>query len=97
SSKRDWSSDVCSSDLYETNDHMLFSFLGWLTVKLPGAPDWLYRLWGILPFLVAVALLTWWLHRKAGQLTAALFLGFATVNSLLRSEERRVGKECSHR
>src|SRR5947207_9456206 len=68
---------------YETNDHMLLSLLGWLTVKVPGGPDWLYRLWGIVPFLVAVALLAWWLHRKAGQLTAALFLGFATVNSLL--------------
>src|SRR6266550_3257079 len=68
---------------YETNDHMLFSFLGWLTVKVPGGPDWLYRLWGIVPFLLAVGLFAWWLRRKAGPLTAALFLAFATVNSML--------------
>ena len=68
---------------YETNDHMLFSFLGWLTVEVPGGPGWLYRLWGIVPFLLAVVLLAWWLRRKAGPLTAALFLAFVTVNSML--------------
>ena len=68
---------------YGTQDHMLFSFLGWLTVRLPGGPDWAYRLWGIIPFLVAVVLIAWWLQRKAGQLTAGLFLAFAAVNSFL--------------
>ena len=36
---------------YDANDHMLFSVLAWLTVRVPGGPDVAYRLWGIVPFL----------------------------------------------
>src|SRR5204862_1082266 len=67
-SLRDWSSDVCSSDL--------------LAVAIPPAAEKLRRLLNL------------------GQITQSHALSFFHLSApdlLLRSEERRVGKECRSR
>src|SRR2546422_4414660 len=79
---RDWSSDVCSSDLYAAGRFAVLGPLG-----DPGNSSvhnaWLELLLGVgviglLPFL-------------------ATFLGIWTNLLRVRSEERRVGKECRSR
>jgi hypothetical protein len=68
---------------YGANDHILFSLLCWLTVRLPGLGDSAYRLWAIVPFVVAVAVMIIWLRRRAGDAVALLFGGLATASPLL--------------
>src|SRR5699024_11998119 len=72
-SKRDWSSDVCSSDLGEGNFGTLFP-----------SPSQL----GIIGRICLSNFLTAWTHTSSG----AHFL-----SDCVRSEERRVGKECRSR
>jgi hypothetical protein len=76
---------------YETNDHVLFSVLAWLTVRLPGLGDGAYRLWSVLPFIAATAVVTVWLHRRAGASVALLFalLTTASTQLLILSTEAR--------
>src|SRR3712207_8122397 len=78
---RDWSSDVCSSDLM------------FVALSLENLPDNIERgreitAWTV-PYYVSFALL-------AAFLLFNLFIGIV-INSLERSEERRVGKECRSR
>jgi hypothetical protein len=68
---------------YGTNDHILFSLVTWLTVRLPGFGGSAYRLWSILPFIAAVAVTTLWLRRRAGDAVALLFGALATASPLL--------------
>src|SRR5207249_8999969 len=87
-SKRDWSSDVCSSDL-------IFDGLG-INPLEPNSISFL--LWLLMGYLLATSVLVVAFGRLGDQHgRARLFnLGFLifTVGSI-RSEERRVGKECS--
>ncbi|MDX6400559.1 MAG: hypothetical protein QOF27_1165 [Gaiellaceae bacterium] len=79
---------------YGTNDHILFSVLAWLTVHLPSAGDSAYRLWSIVPFIAAVAILTGWLHRRAGVVVALIFALLATASTqllILSTEARGYG------
>src|SRR3546814_6920262 len=64
----DWSSDVCSSDLYVVADGRLIPTDWWQVIFNPSFP---YRL---------------------AHMVAAAYL--ATALFVVRSEERRVGKEC---
>ncbi|MDG2305285.1 MAG: hypothetical protein P8R42_11645 [Candidatus Binatia bacterium] len=58
---------------YIPNNHMLFSLLAWGTTRfLPGG-EVTYRLWGVVPSLLAVVLLVHWLWRREGPTVAALF------------------------
>src|SRR5690606_39799632 len=89
---RDWSSDVCSSDLLLDN-----YAVGQLTAPLR---------WGamLLGVFLARRLLplqeqTFDTVRHGALLTAILIVGWTAVRGtrVLRSEERRVGKECRYR
>src|SRR5207249_6260862 len=88
-SKRDWSSDVCSSDLF--SDRLFLG--GWNGVSsasvLPakvqsvgGNRSYDYTLWGVDNFLL----------RSNGYGFTSFLPSY--VNESTRSEERRVGKEC---
>jgi mannosyltransferase len=79
---------------YNTNDHMLFSVLAWLTVRLSGLGDSAYRLWAVVPSVAGVALVTGWLHRRAGAAAAILFAFLCTTSTqllLLSTEARGYG------
>src|SRR5207249_5707252 len=82
-SKRDWSSDVCSSDLLPKAETIgITSVAGRADIGEPRGCRWP----GITPQKCAVR------HRVAGR------HGRQHVNAKeLRSEERRVGKECRSR
>src|SRR5207253_7586100 len=86
---RDWSSDVCSSDLYEL-DGSVFGALSkrWDPASTtPTAEDFSV---GVVGLSLAVA------PRRAGRATIRLDYG-VPVTAGQRSEERRVGKECRAR
>jgi hypothetical protein len=68
---------------YLVDNHMLYDLLAWLTIRLPGAPDALYRLWGSIPFLIGVGILTGWLRKRSGDLSAMVFLILAAASPLL--------------
>jgi hypothetical protein len=70
---------LAGSDL----SHELFGILAWLTGEVFGESEVAYRLWSVLPFLAGVAVVTWWLHVRAGALAGVLFLLLATVSPLL--------------
>jgi hypothetical protein len=68
---------------YVPNNHMLFSLLAWLTSSAFGGSEVVYRLWSVVPFVAGVVLVTRWLQRLEGTLTAALYLFLATASPLL--------------
>ena len=70
---------LAGSDL----SHELFGLLAWLTGEVFGESEVAYRLWSVVPFLAGVAVVTWWLHVRAGALAGVLFLFLATVSPLL--------------
>src|SRR3712207_8484735 len=78
---RDWSSDVCSSDLISEG-------------FLPPA-------WAIVWFVLAAPFFVLGLRSVARQVQASpeskLTLGMSGAFAFVRSEERRVGKECRSR
>lgn len=68
---------------YIPNNHELFSLLGWATTSVLGESAAALRLWSVVPFLLGVAVVTVWLHRRVGALSAVLFLFLATMSPLL--------------
>jgi hypothetical protein len=77
-----------------TNDHVLFSLLGWLTVYVPHGPEALYRAWGAVPFIAGAVALAVWLRARVETSVAALFLVFSAASPLLlhlTSEARGYG------
>jgi hypothetical protein len=68
---------------YIPNNHELFSLLGWATSSVVGESAVALRLWSVIPFLLGVAVVTFWLHRRMGALSAVLFLFLATMSPLL--------------
>src|SRR3546814_12707752 len=92
----DWSSDVCSSDL-----------LASALVVLPLLPSTAVDPWGVLRpdaiwrlvvLVMGVGVLGHIAQRAAGTRwglpLAGFFAGFVSSTAAVRSEERRVGKEC---
>jgi Dolichyl-phosphate-mannose-protein mannosyltransferase len=65
---------------YVPNDHVLFELLGWLTTKVFGSGEVQYRLWSVLPGIVAVTGLAYWARRWFGMVTGVLVLVFATLS-----------------
>ena len=68
---------------YVPNNHELFSLLGWTLTSLFGESTVGLRLASIVPFVLGVALVTAWLHRRFGPPSGIAFLFFATVSPLL--------------
>src|SRR3546814_2887610 len=77
----DWSSDVCSSDLRRS----------WLGQQRALSPSTLLTYWAL---IVAYLLLVLFLMSRTLALVLGYFRGPAFVILLVRSAERRVGKEC---
>src|SRR5699024_11249937 len=78
-SKRDWSSDVCSSDLNETfsssSTHLLINHVSKICLDFSNCSS----------------------DKSKVSSCSILFSRYSRSFSLLRSEERRVGKECRSR
>jgi hypothetical protein len=68
---------------YVPNNHELFSLLGWATSSLVGESEIAMRVWSVAPFVLGVALVTAWLHRRVGALSGVLFLILCTASPLL--------------
>ena len=68
---------------YTPNDHMLFSLLAWLTVWLPHGPDWMSRVWAVVPFIAAVVGVAGWLWIRVGAIVAGAFAAFAVTSPTL--------------
>src|SRR3546814_13936564 len=75
----DWSSDVCSSDLIDDDTWEVGQLMRWGVWQAARTLLASGPLW-------VVASLTWW--------PAAFLFPVTAVVTFLRSEERRVGKEC---
>src|SRR5699024_11828800 len=87
-SKRDWSSDVCSSDLLQRSDVNLREIL---TKSFPGIQLESYVVFVHQEF-------TLFTEKNSTILLASQIQSFIrTLNKIPRSEERRVGKECKSR
>src|SRR5690606_40155535 len=83
---RDWSSDVCSSDLWVGQ---LGAYVSDILQMLLGHSAWWLPLVGLRVWLGALAL---WMRRDTARSVARVPVPVET-----RSEERRVGKECRSR
>src|SRR3546814_15914896 len=83
----DWSSDVCSSDLFPFTTAYHTRFPEYVAARLPVSPAFVWR------FIR-------WFHRPARHVmvaTRSLARELADQGlgqTMMRSEERRVGKEC---
>ena len=73
---------------YIPNNHVLFSLLAWATTRVLGGSEVIYRLWGLLPALVATGWLTWWACRRFGRLAGASVLALMTVSPVLLQVSR---------
>ena len=63
--------------------HELFGVLAWATTSVFGESEFGIRLWSAVPFVLGVAIVTVWLHRRLGFLSGVLFLFLATLSPLL--------------
>ena len=59
---------------YIANDHVLFNLLTWYTIEALGRREVVYRLWSVIPGVLAVAWLAEWIRRRLGSLIALAFL-----------------------
>lgn len=73
---------------YIPNNHVLFSLLAWGTTRVLGKSEVIYRLWGLLPALIATGWLTWWACRRFGRLAGAAVLALMTVSPVLLQVSR---------
>ena len=68
---------------YVPNNHELYSLVGWATHEVVGDSAIVLRLWAAIPFLLAVGIVTAWLHVRLGALSGILFLFLSTASPLL--------------
>src|SRR5699024_12058297 len=93
-SKRDWSSDVCSSDLKSNKLLILFVAL----TLIVGGLFWYQRHSKIKKAAAVISAYSQIMKKADYQKLPALLSSQSVKKSAYRSEERRVGKECrSHR
>src|SRR5699024_11306607 len=94
-SKRDWSSDVCSSDLFflvlQTQIGVGVLSLAFNVFNTAEQDGWISTLIAGLAIQVAIIII-WMMARRFPSSTI-----FDILPQLLRSEERRVGQECRFR
>ena len=74
---------------YVPNNHELFSLAGWATSSLVGESEAALRLWSVLPFVAAVALVAAWLHIRLGALSGVVYVFLATASPLLLDTSRQ--------
>ena len=68
---------------YVPNNHELYSLVGWATHEVVGDSAIVLRLWAAIPFLLAVGIVTAWLHVRLGALSGILYLFLSTASPLL--------------
>jgi hypothetical protein len=69
--------------------HELYGVLDWATASLSGESATAFRLWSALPFVLGVALVTAWFHRRNDPIAGVVFLFLATVSPLLLDISRQ--------
>jgi hypothetical protein len=73
---------IFGGELYIPNNHVLFSLASWATTNIFGRFEAAYRIWSVLPALVAVVLVAWWARRFFDSVTAVVVVGLATVSEI---------------
>jgi hypothetical protein len=68
---------------YVPNNHVLFSLLAWGTTRVLGESEVTYRLWALVPALIASIWITWWTLRRFSRVAGVALLLFLTVSPLL--------------
>lgn len=87
-------STILDPDLYNANNHVLFSWLAAWTSRLLGTDEAVLRLWAVVPGLLAVGLLIWFLWRTWSPAVAVATLAFTTLSwvaTQLHTEARGYG------
>jgi hypothetical protein len=73
---------IFRGEFYVPNNHVLFSLLTWATTHVFGRFEAAYRMWSVLPALVAVGLVAWWARRFFGSVTGVAVVVLATVSGV---------------
>jgi hypothetical protein len=68
--------------IYVPNNHVLFSLATWATTHVFGRFEAAYRIWSVLPALIAVVLVAWWARRFFDSLTAVVIVVLAAVSEV---------------
>ncbi len=63
--------------------HELYGVLDWATAEVVGESELAFRLWSVVPFILAVTGVAVWLHRRVGPVAGLAFVFLATVSPLL--------------
>ena len=85
---------IFSADGFMVNNHVLFNLLTWPVTAVAGHREWALRLWGLLPALGSLAVLTWWAWRRLGRWTAVaigLVVAAAPLHQALSAQARGYG------
>jgi hypothetical protein len=69
--------------------HELYAIVDWATASLVGESAVAFRLWSAVTFILGVALVTVWLHKRRDPIAGLLFLFFATASPLLLDISRQ--------
>ncbi|MFM8412590.1 MAG: hypothetical protein ACKOCT_20250, partial [Alphaproteobacteria bacterium] len=67
---------------YIANDHVLFNLLTWYATESFGREEFVYRLWSVVPGVLAIGALAEWTRRRLGVAVALSFLLIASTSPL---------------
>jgi hypothetical protein len=67
---------------FDINNHVAYNLLSWATASVLGTSEAIYRLWSVLPAIVAVGVAAWWAWRRLGAVTAIAFAALAAAAPL---------------
>ena len=67
---------------YTPNNHLLYSLLSWATTWRLGTFEAAYRIWSVLPGLVAVAIVGWWAWRRFAPFVGAAVVVLLTISPM---------------
>jgi hypothetical protein len=67
---------------FNTNNHVAYNFLSWLTASLLGESEPIYRFWSVVPAIVAIGVVAWWTWRRLGRVAAVAFATIAVASPI---------------
>jgi hypothetical protein len=73
---------IHAAEAYIPNNHLLFSYLAWLSSRGLGTSEVSLRLWSLIPGLAASVVLVRWVGRRLGWHVAFVTAGFMLVSPL---------------